>query len=78
MGEYFKQAAWTYEKDEEGVMTGWSPSQLSLQGALMYAIFIVQSMLYFFAYIKRFFFVTILALLAPAIVIYDFLGKAIM
>lgn len=78
MGEYFKQAAWTYEKDDEGVMTGWSPTQPSLQGALLYAIFIVQSMLYFFAYIKRFFYVIILSLLAPVMVIYDFLGKVVM
>lgn len=78
MGEYFKESAWVYETDEDGVETGWSATQVSLQGALLYAIFVVQSMLYFIAYLKRFFFVTILALLAPAIVIYDFLGKAIM
>lgn len=78
MGEYFKESAWVYEEDEDGEIDGWSATQVSLQGALLYAIFVVQSMLFFIAYLKRFFFVTILALLAPAIVIYDFLGKAVM
>lgn len=78
MGQYFKESAWTYETDDEGNIEGWSASELSLQGALLYAIFVVQSMLFFVAYIKRFFFVVILALLAPVIVIYDFLGSATM
>lgn len=78
MGQFFKDSAWTYETDEQGHIEGWSATELSLQGALLYSIFVIQSMLYFVAYIKRFFFVVILALLAPIIVLYDFLGKAIM
>lgn len=78
LGQYFKESAWTIEVDEDGDEVGWAADQISLQGALLYAIFVVQSMLYFVAYIKRFFFVVILALLAPIIVLYDFLGKAIM
>lgn len=75
MGQYFKDAAWTYETDENGNIKGWYANKLTLQGAILYAIFVVQSIMFFFAYIKRFFYVVILALLAPVIVIYDFLGK---
>lgn len=78
MGQYFKENAWTYETDDEGNFEGWDNNELTLQGALLYAIFVFQSILFFVAYIKRFFFVVILAILAPVIVIYDFLGKAIM
>ena len=75
MGQYFKDAAWTYETDDDGNIKGWYANKLTLQGAILYAIFVVQSIMFFFAYIKRFFYVVILALLAPVIVIYDFLGK---
>lgn len=75
MGQYFKDAAWSYETDDEGNIKGWYANKLTLQGAILYAIFIIQSIMFFFAYIKRFFYVVILALLAPVIVIYDFLGK---
>lgn len=75
MGQYFKDAAWSYETDDDGNIKGWYANKLTLQGAILYAIFVVQSIMFFFAYIKRFFYVVILALLAPVIVIYDFLGK---
>ncbi len=75
MGEFFKRSAWTYETNEDGEITGWVASQVTLQGAILYAMFIVQSIMFFFAYLKRFFYVVILAMLAPVIVVYDFLGK---
>ena len=75
MGQYFKDAAWTYETDDNGNIVGWTPSKVSLTGAMLYTIFIVQSIMFFFAYLKRFFYVVILAMLAPVIVVYDFLGK---
>lgn len=75
MGQFFKDTAWTYETDEDGKISGWTANQLTLQGAILYAMFIVQSIMFFFAYLKRFFYVVILAMLAPVIVVYDFLGK---
>lgn len=75
MGQFFKDSAWTYETDENGNIKGWTPSKVSLTGAMLYTIFIVQSIMFFFAYLKRFFYVVILAMLAPVIVVYDFLGK---
>jgi len=46
--------------------------------AILYAIFVVQSLMYFIAYIRRFFYVVILALFAPLVIVYDFLIKSTM
>lgn len=78
LGQYFKEAAYTVPTDDEtGQMTGWRRSKLTITGALLYAIFVFQSIFYFFAYIKRFFYIVILIIMAPVIVIIDFLRKAI-
>ncbi len=45
--------------------------------AVLYAMFVVQSIMFLFAYFKRFFYVIILSVLAPFVVIYDFLGKSL-
>ena len=60
-----------------GTITGWSPSKISVTGALLYTIFVFQSILYLFSYLKRFFYIVILAIFAPIIVLFDFLGKAL-
>ena len=78
LGEYFKESAYTVPYDEEtGELTGWSRNKLTVQGALLYAIFVFQSIFYFFSYIKRFFYIVVLVVMAPAIVVLDFLRKAI-
>lgn len=66
LGTWFKEQAWA---------KGWVFKYVTFQGAILYAIFVTQSILYFFAYVKRFFYVVILAVLAPLVIIYDFLGK---
>ena len=66
LGAWFKKQAWG---------TKWIFKYVTFQGAILYAIFVTQSILFFFAYIKRFFYVIILAVLAPLVIIYDFLGK---
>lgn len=48
----------------------------SLVSGVLFAVFVVQSVMFFWAYVKRFFFVTILALISPFVVIYDFLQKS--
>lgn len=81
LGKYFKESVWGYESetDEENnvVVKGWTPSNFTISGAIIYAIFILQSIMFLFAYIKRFFYVTILAMFAPVVVIYDFMVKSI-
>lgn len=77
LAEALKESAYLYRTDKQGNVTGWKPSTVSISGALLYAIFIAQSLLYFLSYLKRFFYIIVLAIMAPAIVLFDFLGKAI-
>ncbi len=72
LGEYFKTSAW-YTDIEGG---GWSPSSASIVGATLYTIFVFQSLMFFIAYIKRFFYVVILSVIAPLVIIYDFFVKS--
>ncbi len=76
MGEFFKSSAWTYYDDDKEVI-GWKPNKISIIGSILYAMFIAQSIMFFFAYMKRFFYITMLALFAPLVIIYDFLVKSI-
>lgn len=66
MAEYFKGAA--FER-EDGKIKKTEPNFLA---CIMYTIFVVQSLLYFISYIKRFFFIVVLALFAPIMVVYNF------
>lgn len=68
MGEYFKNEALKLV-DNFGMTV--------FTSALLYAVFIVQSVMFFWAYLKRFFYVIILALISPFVVIYDFMKKSI-
>ena len=68
MGEYFKNEALKLV-DNFGMQV--------FTSALLYAVFIVQSLMFFWAYLKRFFYVIILAMIAPFVVVYDFLKKSL-
>ncbi|MEG2646226.1 MAG: hypothetical protein RSA08_04280 [Clostridia bacterium] len=70
LSSYFKDSA--MYRDET-----WRQSGISIGPAIMYAILIVQSLLYFFAYIKRLFYIIVLGMLAPLIVVYDFFTKTV-
>ncbi len=72
LGEYFKQSAWTID-EENG---GWSPTKVSVVSAILYTIFVFQSISFFVSYLKRLFMVVVLAVLAPFVVIYDFFKKS--
>ena len=77
LGNYFKKAAYTVETDEMGQAKSWKRNKVSIIGAILYAIFVFQSIFYFLAYLKRFFFIVVLVIMAPVIVLLDFLRKAI-
>ncbi len=72
LGEYFKQTAWTIDEDNKG----WSPTQVSVVSAILYTIFVFQSISFFISYMKRLFMVVVLAILAPFVVIYEFFKKS--
>lgn len=81
LGQFFKQSAYVYttevsSEDGKETITGWRASKLSVTGALLYAIFVFQSCLYFITYVKRLFYVIMLAMFGPIVVIYDFFMKS--
>lgn len=84
LGSFFKQAAYVYTSKtkttnsagEEEVITGWRASKVSVTGALLYAIFIFQSCMYLIMYVKRLFYVMMLSMFGPIVVIYDFFTKS--
>lgn len=73
MGEYFKNTAY-YVDLENGE---WAPDTINVISAVLYAIFVIQSLIIFIAYIKRFFFVVILSMFGPIVVIADYVSKSI-
>lgn len=73
VGMYFKYNAW-YTDIERG---GWSPTNVSIVSATLYTILVFQSVMFLFAYLKRFFYVTVLSVIAPFVVIYDFFKKSV-
>ncbi len=73
LGQYFKETSF-YVDLESG---DWAPDTVNVISAIIYSIFVIQSLLFFIAYIKRFFYVIILSMLGPAVVVFDFLAKAI-
>lgn len=84
LGSFFKQSAYVYTSEsvttesggEEEVITGWRASKVSVTGALLYAIFIFQSCMYLIMYVKRLFYVIMLSMFGPIVVIYDFFIKS--
>ena len=51
--------------------------EINLIGVIVYTIFVFQSVMYFFAYLKRFFYIVILSFFGPFLVLFDFLSKAV-
>lgn len=74
---FFKRSAFVYDTTDDGEVTGWRASKISVVGALLYGIFIVQSLLYLFTYVRRLFYVIMLAMFGPIVVIYDFFAKTV-
>lgn len=50
-------------------------TNIQIQSQIMYAILVVQSVILFIAYIKRLFYVIMLAMMAPIVVVFDFFQK---
>lgn len=71
LGEYFYRNSY-YTDVENGQ---WSPTTFSVIPAILYCVFVLQSFMFLFSYIKRMLYVVILALLGPVTVVYDYLFK---
>ncbi len=73
LGDYFRESTW-YVDTANG---DWAPTSMNVVSSLCYGIFIIQSLMFLFAYLKRFFYVLILSLIGPIVVIFDYLSKAV-
>lgn len=73
MGEYFKENSHYYDLDAGD----WSPSSTSIVYSILYTIFVIQSLMFLISYIKRLFYVVILSMFSPIVVVVDLLSKAI-
>ena len=76
MSNFFKEQIYTYKTDKNGNIL--SETEFSPIPAILYAIFVIQSIMYFITYLKRFFYIIILVMFAPIIILYDFLTKTTM
>lgn len=73
LGTYFKKASWYIDLPAGE----WAPTSINVIPAILYAVLIIQSLLIFIAYLKRFFYVIILAMFGPIVVIFDFIKKSV-
>lgn len=73
MGTYFKQNAKYVDLDAGD----WAPTSTSIPFGILYTVFIVQSLMFFISYIKRLFYIVILSVLGPIVVVFDYLIKSI-
>lgn len=73
LGEYFKNTSW-YVDTANG---DWAPTSINVISAILYGIFVVQSLLIFISYMKRFFYVVILSMFGPVVVLFDYVAKSI-
>lgn len=72
LGDYFKEVSWYVDTDNGD----WAPTSMNVVGAICYGVFIIQSLLFLVSYFKRFFYVIILSLIGPIVVIFDYMSKA--
>ncbi len=72
LGEYFKRNIY-YTDVESGQ---WSPSTFDAITCILYCVFVLQSFMFLFSYIKRLLYVVILALLGPVTVLFDYVKKS--
>lgn len=76
LASYFRFNAYTRTLGVDGSVVGTNDKgNIQIQNMLMYTILVVQSLILFIAYIKRLFYVVIMALIAPVVVVMDFFSK---
>ena len=73
LGDYFRESSW-YVDTANG---DWAPTSMNVVSSICYGIFIIQSLMFLFTYFKRFFYVLILSLIGPIVVIFDYLSKSV-
>lgn len=70
LAAYFKETAWSTGG------TGWKANKSVVQNAIMYVLLVAYSLVFFISYAKRLFYVIMLILMAPIVVVFDFFMKS--
>lgn len=71
LASYFKTYSFTMAEGQT-----WGNSSPQVTNIILYGILVVQSFMFMMSYFKRIYYVIVLALMAPLIVIYDFFNKS--
>lgn len=69
LASFFKETAWIVGDNS------WKADTVSLPIAIMYAILVSQSLIFFISYSKRLFYIIMLVLMAPIVVVFDYMMK---
>lgn len=69
LATYFKETSFSTSE------TGWKASKAVVQNAIMYVLLVCYSLVFFISYTKRLFYVIMLILMAPIVVVFDFFLK---
>lgn len=75
LASYFKQNAAEKTFRSTNITGLKNTGNINIENMIMYAILVVQSLILFIAYIKRLFYVIMLAMMAPMVVVYDFFQR---
>lgn len=70
LAAYFKETAWSTGG------TGWKANKSVIQNAIMYVLLVSYSLVFFISYAKRLFYVIMLILMAPIVVVFDFFMRS--
>lgn len=75
LAKYFKNNVYEVSSDPNISVVVKRTGRVYVQNMLMYAILVGQSLMLFIAYIKRLFYVVLMAMMAPIVVVVDFFQK---
>ena len=72
LGNYFRENSYYIDVDNGD----WSPRSMNVITSILYCVLVVQSIMFLFAYMKRFFYAIILSVMGPVAVLYDYVMKS--
>ena len=75
LAEYFRYNSYSKETRPLNVTGIKNAKEIRIQNMIMYAILVAQSLILFISYVKRLFYVILLAMMAPIVVVFDFFQK---
>lgn len=75
LATYFRYNSYSKELRSTNVTGVKNGDNIQIQNMIMYAILVAQSLILFVSYVKRLFYVILLAMIGPVVVVFDFFQK---